>query len=153
MSYKTILARIDESQSMERTVAVACKLAEQEGAHRIGSTVIGASRFLYQVAEGNPKDPFVGPHLEAMRRSANALLQKFETQVRQYDVKSVETRLVDDDAAGGLTLQAPYCDLVVLGQYTPEFFPSAVLDQDLPAHIVMNTHWPILLVLTGDRST
>ena len=154
MSYKTILVHIDESQSLDVTVAIACKLAEMESAHLIGSTVTGVSRFLYQVAEGNPQDPVVGPHLEAMRQRANASLQRFETKARQFDIKSLETRHVDDDAAGGLTLQAPYCDLVVLGQYDPEVFPSSVLGQDLPAHIVMNTHCPILLVpYAGSFST
>lgn len=146
MSYKTLLVHVDESQSMDATVAIACKLAEMENSHLIGSATTCVSRFLYQVVEGNPQDPVVGPHMEAMRQRAKTSLQRFEEQVRQFDIKSMETRLVDDDAAGGLTLQAPFCDLVVLGQYDPEVFAPSVLAQDLPAHIVMSTHCPILLV-------
>ncbi len=145
MSYKTILVHVDESRSVDTSVALACKIAEVENAHLIGSATTGVSRFLYQLAEGNPQDPTVGPHLEAMRKRANNALKKFETQARQFDIKSVETRLVDDDAAGGLILQVPYCDLAVLGQYDPEGF-SAIVNQDLPAYVVMNGRCPILLV-------
>lgn len=49
MSYKTILVQLDQSQPMDGTVAVACKLAEMENAHLIGSTVTGESSILYQV--------------------------------------------------------------------------------------------------------
>ncbi len=146
MSYKTILVHVDESHAVDANVAVACKIAEKENAHLIGAAMTGVSRFLYQVAEGNPNDPVVAPHLEAMRQRATALLRKFEDQARQFEVTSIETRLIDDDAVGGLTLQAPYCDLVVLGQYDPEAFPFSAIGQDLPAHVVLNTHCPVLVV-------
>lgn len=146
MSYKTVLVQVDESRNLGTNTAIACKIAEMDDAHLIGAAMTGVSRFLYQVIEANPRDPLVAPHVETMRQRASESLRKFEEHARKSGVHSIETRLVDDDAAGGLTLQAPYCDLVVLGQYNPDEFPLRALDQDLPAYVVMNTNCPVLLV-------
>jgi nucleotide-binding universal stress UspA family protein len=60
-------------------------------------------------------------------------------------VRSFEKRLTDDEPAGGISRQAHYCDLVVLGQYDPEGSSSLVY-ADVPEYVVMHSGCPVLLV-------
>ncbi|MDB5772676.1 MAG: universal stress protein [Burkholderia sp.] len=44
----------------------------------------------------------------------------YKTVLVHVGVKSFEEQLVNDELAGGIGLQARYCDLVVLGQPDPD---------------------------------
>lgn len=144
MSCKTILVQADKSTQVDQCIGIAARIAIAENAHLIGAAMVGVSRFLYQ-AQYVPNDVVLAPHLQDLRRKAGSALDDFEKRVLQLDVKSYEKRLVDDDAAGGISLQARYCDLAVLPQYDSEALPS-VNDFDLPAYVAMTSGCPVLLV-------
>jgi nucleotide-binding universal stress UspA family protein len=145
MSYKTILVQVSDTSQTDAYIDIAAGIALAENAHLIGAAVTGVSRFLYQIAESNPRDATVAPHVEAMRKHANNALKKFDDAMRQHNLAFFERRLIDDDLATGITQHARCCDLVVLPQYDPEDTPVAV-SADLPAYVLMNSGCPVLVV-------
>jgi len=60
-------------------------------------------------------------------------------------VLSWEKRLVDDEPAGGITLEARYTDLVVLGQTDSSEVLPAMLSE-FPEYVVMYSGRPVLIV-------
>lgn len=150
MTYKTVLVQVDPSPQVDHCIDIAARIAIAEHAHLTGAAMLGVSRFLFQ-AQHAQYDAVLAPHLPAMREKAGRALDHFEERVRRLDVKSVEKRLVNDDAAGGLTLQARYCDLVVLPQYDADA-QLAVNDFDLPAYVALNSGCPVLLVPHADSA-
>lgn len=144
MSYKTILVQADKSPQVGQCIGVASRITNAENAHLIGAAMNGVSRFLYQ-AQHTTSDAVLALHMEELRQKAASALDDFEKQVTQLGVKSYERRLVEDDAAGGLSLQGRYADLVVLPQYDPDA-PPTVTDPELAAYVAMNSGSPVLLI-------
>jgi nucleotide-binding universal stress UspA family protein len=145
MSYKTILVDVDESRHVDARIAVAAHLANAENAHLIGAAMTGVSRFLYQSMAFKPADPSTAPYLERMQQRAHRALEKFDSIARGIGVASFERRLVDDEAAGGLSLQGRYADLVVIGQHDPDE-PHPTINSYLPEYVVMNCGCPALVI-------
>lgn len=140
MSYKTILVHVDQSRHLGLRVAAAASLAVADNAHLIGVAMTGISRFAYQSGA-----PTLAAHLETLRARAAGALAEFEALARGLGVASFETRLVDDDAAGGISVQARYCDLVVVGQ-TDLHEPSPAVLPDFPEYVLMHCGRPLLIV-------
>jgi len=140
MSYKTILLHVDQSRHLGPRVAAAASLAVADNAHLIGVAMTGISRFAYPSGA-----PTLAAHLETLRARAAGALAEFEALARGLGVASFETRLVDDDAAGGISVQARYCDLVVLGQTDPHD-PSPAVLPDFPEYVLMHSGRPVLIV-------
>ena len=145
MSYKTILVHVDQSRNVDARIRIAANIAISENAHLIGTAMTGVSRFLYESVTVNPDDSAIAPYLEVLRQRGRQTLEKFDKLMQQTGVLSFESRLVDDEAAGGVSLQAEYCDLVVLGQYDPDEV-SPYLQADFPEYVVMNSGTPVLIV-------
>jgi nucleotide-binding universal stress UspA family protein len=145
MSYKTILVHVDETKRAEERIRIASQIAAAQNAHLIGTAMTGVSRFLFQNAMLAQHDPNLEQHLDLLRQRAAAALRAFEPAVRQYGVNSFETRVVDDEAGGGISLQARYSDLVVLGQANPDE-PIPSLPTDFPEYVVLNSGRPVLVV-------
>lgn len=145
MSYKTILVQVDDSRNVDTRIEIAAQLALAEGAHLIGSAMTGVSRFLYETVTVDPAAPDIAPYLETLRQRADGTLAKFENIAQRVGVNSFEKRLSDDEAAGGLSLQARYADLVVLGQYDPDG-TSGPAYANVPEYAVMNSGCPALIV-------
>lgn len=145
MGYKTILVHIDESTHVDERIRIAAQIAATEGAHLIGAAMTGISRFVYRNANLNEHDPNLAAHMELLRARARSALAAFEPKVESLGVVSYEKRLVDDDAGGGLTLQASYSDLVVVGQTDPEEASPAKMPE-FAAYVVMNAGRPVLIV-------
>jgi nucleotide-binding universal stress UspA family protein len=145
MSYKTILVHVDESKHLETRVEIAAKIAMEENAHLIGTALTGVSRFIQDTATVNPTDPAIAPYLEILRQRANRSLDVFESIVQRIGVNSFEKRLADDEAAGGISLQGHYCDLIVLGQEDPDERSPAALS-GFPEYVVMSSGSPTLVV-------
>jgi nucleotide-binding universal stress UspA family protein len=144
MSYKTILVHVDESARASERVKIATAVAKAEKAHLIGLAVTGASRYLVQ-GRTLEDDPNLRLHLEAMRQRAQRGLDDFESCVRKHGLQSFETRLVDDEAGGGICLQARYADMVVIGQNDPDEV-SPVVMPDFPQFVILNCGRPVLLI-------
>lgn len=145
MSYKTILVHVDQSRNVSARIEIAASIAISENAHLVGAAMTGISRFLYETVTVNPKDAAIAPYLDTMRQRATQTLEKFDKVMQQAGVLSFESRLVDDEAAGGISLQAHYCDLVVVGQFDPDEV-SPYLQPDFPEYVVMNSGCPVLIV-------
>jgi nucleotide-binding universal stress UspA family protein len=145
MSYKIILVHVDDSKNVDARIEIAAQLAITEDAHLIGAAMTGASRFFYDPMPVDLGVLNIKPYLDILRQKTEETLKKFENIVQRVGVKSFEKRLTDDEAAGGLSLQASYCDLIVLGQYDPEGTSSPVY-ADLPEYVVMNSVSPALIV-------
>jgi nucleotide-binding universal stress UspA family protein len=145
MSYKTILVHVDDARNVATRIDIAAQLALSEDAHLIGTAMTGVSRFLYESVAVNPDDPNIIPYLDTLRKRAANTLTRFEEVVQRVGVRSFEKRLTDDEPAGGISQQAHYCDLVVLGQYDPEGSSSSVY-ADVPEYVVLHSGCPVLLV-------
>ena len=145
MSYKTILAHVDDSTNVNTRIELAAQLAMTEQAHLIGTALTGVSRFLYETVATDASDPNITPYLETLRQRAEQTLIPFETIAQRIGVPSIEKRLTDDEASIGLSLQARYSDLVVLGQYNPEGnAPSSYAN--LPEYVAMHSGCPVLII-------
>lgn len=145
MSYRTILVHVDQSSHVGQRIEVAAAIAAAENAHLIGVALTGVSRFAYPAGGANAQDVNLAAHLAYLRARGRAALAEFEAVARRVGVQSVETRLVDDDAAAGVTLQARYADLVVLGQTDPRE-PSPSVLPDFPEDVMLHCGRPVLLV-------
>lgn len=126
MSYKTILVHVDGSSRAQRRIEAAARIALAENAYLVGAAV----------TEGGSN---MEPH------GANAALDKFEDTARQIGVTSYEKRLVEGDAADGISMQGLYCDLIVLGQ-SDAGAPSLAAKVDFPEYVVLNCACPVLIV-------
>ena len=145
MSYKTILIHVDQSSHAPERIRLAAILALREGAHLIGTAMTGISRYVFDSGAINPHDPTLVHHVDYLRKYAQDAVHLFEQLVTQTGVQSTESRLVDDDAAGGLVLQSRYADLVVIGQTDPNAATPGVMP-DFPEYVVMHSVRPVLIV-------
>lgn len=150
MSYKTILVHVDESSHASERIKIAAAVAMTQGAHLIGTAVTGASRYLAQTRMLAELDPNLRTHLEFLRQRAKRGLEDFEAAVAKLGITSFEKRLVDDEAGGGICLQARYADLIVIGQNDPNEI-SPVTMPDFPQYVVLNSGRPVLLVPYAGR--
>ncbi|MGO4378090.1 universal stress protein [Pseudoduganella sp. RAF53_2] len=146
MSYKTILVHADGSRGQAQRIELAAALAEQEEAHLVCAAMTGISRYVC----GSPDalaNGIVRPDLiDLVRRNARETLDNAASKLSRLGVESFETRLVDDDAYGGLLLQSRYADLVILGQADRDDPATGALLQDLPEYIMLNGCRPVLVV-------
>ena len=150
MSYKSILVHVDESSHASERIKIAAAVAMAERAHLIGTAVTGASRYLLQSRMLAELDPSLKSHLAFLRDRALRGLADFESAVQMLGLPSFEKHLVDDEAGGGICLQARYADLVVIGQNDPEE-ASPVVMPDFPQYVVLHCARPVLLVPHAGR--
>jgi nucleotide-binding universal stress UspA family protein len=145
MSYKTILVHVDRSKHAAARIKHAAEIALAENAHLVGAAMTGISRFIYQDSAIDISRTVVAAQIDALNESANQALAQFESIAKQLGVLSYEKRLVNDEPAGGLALQARYCDLVVVSQ-TDLDEPAASLEADLPEYVMLNCARPVLII-------
>lgn len=146
MTYKTILVHVDGSPQAGERIRIAAELALENEAHLIGSALTDVVPSIYYIGGGfDITDPSLPARVEAAREAAEESLQRFEEQARRIGVTSVERRLDDNAAWDGFTLQARYCDLVVIGQSIagPDA-PASV--GDFAEQVVMNSPRPVLVI-------
>jgi nucleotide-binding universal stress UspA family protein len=145
MSYKTILAPVEDSKNLDPLVQIAAHLAAAENAHLIGVALTGVSRFIHETLSAPHDDPNFEPYLRALRQRADAALTRFENLAHKCGVTSFERRLVDDEIAGGVSLLARCCDLVVLAQPDPNQAAS-MTSPAFPEYVLMNCGVPGLVI-------
>lgn len=145
MSYKTLLVHVDDTKNVAARIETAARLALAHDAHLIGTAMTGISRFLYESMALDQGSPNLVPYLHILRQRTDGALNQFENIVRRIGVRSFEKRLTDDEAAAGISLQARYCDLVILGQHDPKGASSSTY-ADVPEHVVLNGGCPALIV-------
>lgn len=148
MSYKTILVHVDKSAHVSERIRIAATIAHDESAHLIGAAATGVSRYFYQagmVGSGIAYSSHLEAHIDVLRAQGKQALQAFEQTARVADVRSFETRLVDDEAGAGISLQARYSDLAVLGQADLNDQAAATMP-DFPEYVVLSSGRPVLIV-------
>ena len=145
MSYKTILVHVDLSAHAPARIAIAAKIAADQGAHLIGAAMTGISRFIYRGGTVDLARTVLAGQFDALVDKANDALARFEVIAETFAGLSFERRMVDDDAAGALVQQARYADLVVLSQFDPDD-PAGRIDPGLPAFVLLNSACPVLVV-------
>lgn len=145
MSFKTILVHVDESKHLQSRVEIAAKIAMAENAHLIGAAATGVSRFIRDTVAVDPEASSIGIYLDILRKRAEGALNSFENIARSIGVNSIERRMIDDDAAEGVSTQARYCDLTVLGQEDPDERSPALMP-GFPGAVVMTGGGPSLII-------
>lgn len=147
MPYKTILVHVDDSAHADGRIGAAIKFALADDAHLIGVALTGLSRFAYYGTEGTSAIPQcdLATAFGQVKQRNLASLARFETLAASAGVRSFEKRLLDDDQAGGLALQARYADLVVLSQ-TDRDDPVARVISDVPEYVLLNGGRPVLII-------
>jgi nucleotide-binding universal stress UspA family protein len=144
MFYKTILVHVDESRHASLRVELAAKVAATYDAHLVGVALTGLPEIFYDPIV-NPMDPAIEPLLQVPRQRAADALAQFEATARKFHSGSIETRLEENESAVGISLQARYSDLVVLGQYDPDDTESST-KPDFTETVIMECGVPVLVV-------
>jgi nucleotide-binding universal stress UspA family protein len=145
MSYKSILVHVDQTTQSRERIRLAAAIADDEQAQLIGTAMTGISHLVFEEGAFNQHDPAFDHHLKKLRTYAEQSLENFTALVKETRVTSVETRLMDDDAVTGMTQQARYADLVVVGQFDPACGVPGVM-ADFPESVVMNSVRPVLIM-------
>lgn len=145
MTYKTVLLHIDDGAGRDARVAMAASVAQACGGHLTGVALTGVSRLPYQHQPDLDADPNLTLHLNFLRERAARALDGFEQQASSFGVASYEQRVVDDEAAGGISLLARYADLVVISQYNAADKSPSVM-RDFPAYVLLHSGRPVLIV-------
>ncbi len=143
MNYKTIVVQVDQAPAAAARIRLAIGLARRFAAHLVGCAPSGVSHFVTpaMIAAGDSR---LAERCAALRRAAALALQDFTRLAQEEGVDASEARLVDDDAAGGMALQARYCDLVVVGQAGAG--ASTPAGDDLADDLLLTSGRPILVV-------
>jgi len=140
MTYKTILVHVDQSSHAAARIKAAAELAIAQEAHLVGTAATGISRYIYSDGAA-----FVGTVIDSLRQQAGQALDQFDEIARRLGVHSYERRLIDDDPASALALQARYSDLVVVSQ--EDFSERSIGDAgDLPEYVMLNCARPVLMI-------
>lgn len=147
--YKTILVHVDGTARSAKRVEIASRLAILHDAHLVGTAMTGLSAYAFPVPALAPGMPAITFPIEELRAEAERALDLFDSGARKAGVQSFERRRIDDEAAAGVSMQARYCDLVVISQAAPdEFVPR--LPSDFPEYVLLNSARPVLVVpVTG----
>lgn len=148
MAYKTILVHVDETPHCAARILLAGELALQEGAHVVGAAATGISRFLYQNETVDGDDPNLARHLDILRARAAHALADFAPRLQKLGVQSYEQRVLDDEAAAGLSLLARHADLVIVGQLDPQG-----RGPDVPAEVLAGGGKPVLVLPFSARTS
>ncbi|WP_426338605.1 universal stress protein [Pseudoduganella sp. S-14] len=144
--YKTILLHADAARSAPARLRLAAMLAEQQQAHLVCTAMTGISRYAYRTHENQPYQ-VIRPDLAQMATAnASLALDKLGRLADSLGLHSCERRLINDDAYGGLLLQARYADLVVLSQADRDDPATGGMLQDLPEQVILNCSRPVLVV-------
>jgi nucleotide-binding universal stress UspA family protein len=144
MTYRTLLVHVDQSRNAPSRMRCAAGLANLFGAHLVGAAQTGVSRFLLP-ASIELGGAMVADQIAAMYDDARAALASFAAIAQDARVQSVEDRLVNDDADGGMALAARYADLAIVSQQDPDE-PLAGSLGDLPEYLLLNSGRPLLVL-------
>ncbi|MES2759313.1 MAG: universal stress protein [Pseudomonadota bacterium] len=145
MFFKTILVHVDGSRHVDGRIEIAARLAALHDAHLVGLALTDLPQVFYDPMMFNPVELTLDPLLQAPRQRAADALDNFTQTARQFHSGSIETRLEENESALGVSLQARYADLVVLGQYDAED-ADASANADFAKIVIMEGGVPVLMV-------
>lgn len=146
--YKTILVYVDQTDRAKQRIDLAARLAMFNAAHLVGTAMTGMPAYLLPVGGFDPAYTAVPFAIEQLRAEADRALDLFESMARHAGVASFERRRLDEEAGWGVSMQARYCDLVIIGQTPPDKFAPR-LRSDFPEYVLLNCARPVLIVPAG----
>lgn len=151
--YKTILVHVDETTRSAQRAELGARLALLHDAHLVGAAMTGLQALLLPVGGYEIGFEAVGLPIAELRAEADRSLDRFEDTARAAGVTAIERRCLDDDPGIGISMQARYCDLVVISQTAQdEFLPR--LRKDFPDYVLLHAPCPVLVVpATGAGKT
>jgi nucleotide-binding universal stress UspA family protein len=145
--YKTIIVHVDGSPLQHGRLRAAARLAEEHGAHLVGSATTGMSWRAFALLGASTGVPIMlDSDFQALRDAARARLDAFTTAATRLGVASVETRLVEEEPLYALLMQSRYADLTVLSRDTAPDADLAERVQGLPEHLALHGARPVLVV-------
>ena len=145
MSYKTMLVHVDLSSHSQERARVASALAARYDAHLVLAAMTGLSRFAITGLETAGADPVMNSHRALLHERAREALDVAEKLAQQAGVGRLERRLVDDEAAGGMALQARYADFVVISQEDRDD-PVLGTAENFTEYVILNCGRPVLVL-------
>jgi nucleotide-binding universal stress UspA family protein len=137
MAYQTVLVHLDLDRYCAARVDRAAALVAPGGV-LVGVAMSGVSRLLYRGTPEPEGDQYLALHLAFLRERATAALAAFHQQAARPGMPPCDSRLIDDEVAGGLSLEARVADVLVLTQ--PE------TSSDLLAQILPHAGRPVLVL-------
>lgn len=148
--YKTIVVHIDGRAEQDSRLRAAAWLANEHGAHLVGSAATGVPWLDYALLAGSIGAPIPDPHadFEGLRVAAECRLEVFRREAARLGVASFQAQRVDDHARYALLLQWRYADLVVLSRdlAVPDEPTLSGRVRHLPEHIALDGARPVLVV-------
>ncbi|NHZ79199.1 universal stress protein [Massilia sp. CCM 8695] len=145
MAYKTILVHVDESAQAAARIDTAARLAIEHNAHLIGTALTNLPPRLLALSGLDPSLPPMQAPLDELRRLADRALDVFEQRASALGVLSVERRRLEEEIGLGMSLQARYCDLVVIGRHDAAH-PVPGMRADFPEYVLLNSAKAVLVV-------
>lgn len=145
MDYRTIAVHADPSAHSAARIRLAAELARTFGAHLLGVSATGISRFVCPADEHWEPGKIIAGYLDPVYADANRCLDEFEAIARDAGVASWERHVASDRPDEGLAREARFCDLLVLGQNDPAESTSDVI-ANLPLYPILNCPKPVLVV-------
>jgi nucleotide-binding universal stress UspA family protein len=146
--YKTIVLHIDGSPQQDSRMRAAAMLANEHGAHLVGTAATGISYTELALLTGSMAAPMPVSDLDGLRDAALVRLREFAEQATRLGVASSEARLIEEDTDYGLLMQSRYADLVVLSQDREHgqerSLPARV--RRLPERLALHGARPVLVV-------
>lgn len=145
MAYKTISVYLNNSaQNLPRS-QLAAAIALDHGAHLVGVAAAGLPDTFYMPAMVAEPALELNAYMEYMRESAETLLAEFEAVADRAGVNAFERRIIEEEPATAVGLQARYSDLMIIGQTHSD--PALRVEQpEFPQYIVLNSPHPVLVV-------
>ena len=136
MAYRSLLVQLGADQGAAERLRVAIELARDQQAHLVGLAATGRLDLPVAVDPGTMAEGFLEAAWSAMRAQAADAAQAFTNACAQAKLHSVETVVVEEDAATALVRHAHCSDLVLLGQ----------VDRAAPGHRLANAVLESVLV-------
>ena len=148
VAYKTILVHLDRMDRAVNRVRIAINLAKEEDACLVGLSMVGVSTQAFYDARIYEKDPALASHLGFLEDRARKYAEDFIEEVHVSGHFSYEARVVDGEANHGVSIQARYSDLVVIGRVNLEE-EAPLVQPDFPEFVVIHAGRPVLIIPPG----
>ena len=145
MPYKTVLVHLDGTDQDPRRIRIAAGIAQANSAHLVGAAMIGASTRAFDMANVSENAPSLAKHLDFLRDRAIQAVERFEDEVEKFGDVSYEGRAVDGDAGQGISLQARYSDLVVVGQSSKDD-RNSIVAADFSENVLLHSGRPVMII-------
>lgn len=144
MAFQTVLVYLDADSRCAARVAYAASLVATGGV-LVGAAMSGVSRLLYRGFPAPDSDTYLELHLAFLRERAQAAVAEFRQQMQSMrqamHAPAYEARVIDDEAAGGLSLQARVADILVLSQDDHADMMAQVLTHSGRPVLVLPATW------------